>query len=185
MLVRLLPKGTLWQVNTDKTIYKLFLGASQELQRVHVRALDLLNEMDPRTSVELLSDWERVLGLPDPCAGQAPTLAARQTQAFTRFKGDGGQSKRFIIDFAANLGFTVTISNYQDFRVGRARAGDRLTNVTWPFAFRVNAPLNTVTQFVAGKGSAGEPLADWGNDVLECEIKRIAHSHTIPVFSYS
>lgn len=58
----LLPAGK-WRLDPDSYISKLFLGIGDELTRVSGRAADLIEEADPRTTSELLSEFERVLGL--------------------------------------------------------------------------------------------------------------------------
>lgn len=64
VLKALLPPGRVWRTDPDGTVSKLFLAAGDELERVELRARDLLEEADPRTANELLPDYERVLGLP-------------------------------------------------------------------------------------------------------------------------
>ena len=54
---------------------------------------------------------------------------------------------------------------------------------SWAFAWRVNAPLETFSFFTAG-GFAGERLATWGNDKLECYIADKSPSHTALLFAY-
>ena len=39
-------------------------------------------ESDPRITLELLPDWERAWGLPDPCFRSAQTIAERQRDAW-------------------------------------------------------------------------------------------------------
>ena len=38
----------------------------------------LIDESDPRSTLEMLNDWERAFGLPDSCTDAADTLAERQ-----------------------------------------------------------------------------------------------------------
>lgn len=49
----------------------------------------------------------------------------------------------------------------------------------------INAPKNTVTRFAAGVSAAGEPLATWGNAVLECELQALTPAHTVLQFHYA
>lgn len=150
-----------------------------------MRNAHLLVDAFPATAVELLPEWEAALGLPDPCAGVAPTVAARQQQVVARFAGSGGQSMAYYIGYAAILGYTITITQFSPARAGQLRAGQPLNGVAWAFAWRINAPLNTVARAQAGIVRAGEPLASWGNAVLQCELSEIVPAHTIPIFAYS
>lgn len=57
-----LPRG-------DSFLRDLLDALAQEFARVESAALNLFDELDPRTTLQLLPDWERVLGLPDDCTG--------------------------------------------------------------------------------------------------------------------
>jgi hypothetical protein len=62
MLKALLPPSKVWAL-IDSLLSAIFLACADELVRVGDRVLDLLEESDPRTTLELLPDFERVLGL--------------------------------------------------------------------------------------------------------------------------
>lgn len=66
----LMPSGAAWPRHDDARLSQLLSGFSAELARIDGRALQLFDEIDPRTTAEMLLDWERVAGLPDPCAQQ-------------------------------------------------------------------------------------------------------------------
>ncbi len=40
-------------------------GLAEELTRIELRALDLIEESDPRSAEETIEQWEEMLGLPD------------------------------------------------------------------------------------------------------------------------
>lgn len=63
MLRHMLPPGKLWRHDADSVLSKVLLASADELSRVDQRALDIIEEADPRTTDELLPDFERVLGL--------------------------------------------------------------------------------------------------------------------------
>lgn len=183
-LQALLPRGRAWPRQPGAVLTRLLAGLAGALARTHNRALDLLDEADPRTTVELLADWERVAGLPDSCLPATGTVQERRDALVARLTARGGQSRRFFIDLAAALGFTVTITEFRPFRAGAAAAGDALTNGDWVFTWRVEAPATTVREFRAGSSAAGEPLRIWGNALLECALGRVKPAHTIVLFGY-
>lgn len=185
LLKTLLPKGDAWN-RAAGTIWQDFLSSfAEELVRIHLRAEnDFLRELNPATSLEMLPDWERILGLPDECIGAAVSTEDRRNQILYRLTNQGGQSKQFFIDLAATLGYTITITEFKQFRAGISVAGDALTNGDWVFTFQVNAPDNTVTYFKAGISAAGDPLAYWSNEPLECIINRAKPAHTLAIFAY-
>jgi uncharacterized protein YmfQ (DUF2313 family) len=48
-------------------------GFTPAFERLTARANNLLIDAFPGSTYELLPEWEATLGLPDPCAGEAPT----------------------------------------------------------------------------------------------------------------
>jgi uncharacterized protein YmfQ (DUF2313 family) len=92
---------------------------------VDTRAADLLEqESDPRRTLELLPDWERNWGLPDPCYTEPLTIGERQRALVMRMTMEGAQSREFFIKVAAQLGYGITISEYRPWVVGIDRCGD-------------------------------------------------------------
>lgn len=181
----LMPRGRVWPREPDAVMTQVLSGLSQSFARHTERSNYLLVDAFPATAVELLPEWEATLGLPDPCAGPSPTVAARQAQVVARLTNSGGQSPAYFVRYAGLLGYTITITEFAPARVGQSRVGQPLNGNDWAFAWRINAPLNTISQSRVGIARAGEPLASWGNAVLECEIRELVPAHTIPIFAYA
>lgn len=184
-LQALMPRGLVWPRDPTSVMAQVMAGLAPTWARHTERNNNLLVDAFPATAVELLPEWESALGLPDPCAGVAPTVSARQAQVVARFAGSGGQSAAYYIAYAAILGYTITITEFAPARAGQLRAGQPLNGAAWAFAWRINAPLNTVVKAKVGSARAGDPLASWGNAVLQCELSEIAPAHTILIFAYS
>ncbi|SIT43655.1 conserved hypothetical protein [Paraburkholderia piptadeniae] len=185
VLQALMPRGRVWPRDADAVQTKTLAGCAPTFTRLTARANQLLVDGFPASTYELLPEWESSLGLPDPCAGAAPTIAQRQQQVVARFANSGGQSIEYFIEFAANLGYAITIEQYTQARAGILKAGDPCCGYDWNFAWKITAPLNTVIRAVAGAMAAGDPLAAWGNAVLECEVNAVKPAHTIPIFAYA
>ncbi len=181
-LQALLPPGKAWSRDPDAVLSKLLLAMGDGLARAARRAEDLLEEIDPRTTVELLPDWERVAGLPDPCAGPSPTLATRQAILTAKLISRGGQSRAYLIGVAAALGYTITIEEFRLLTCQSACDAALNTN-PWRFAWRVHAPAVTVKNMTCQSG-CDEPLRSWGNAVLECTLNRLKPAHTHIIFAY-
>lgn len=124
--LELLPQGQAWPKHSiDSTLWQACDGLNNYWGYVDGRAADLLEtESDPRKTVELLPDWERNWGLPDPCYTAPQTIAERQTALVARMTLYGSQSREFYINFAAFLGYTITITEYRPFMVGIDCCGD-------------------------------------------------------------
>lgn len=181
----LMPRGRVWPRDSDAVQTQVLAGLAPSYARGTARANYLLVDAFPATTYELLPEWESTLGLPDPCAGVAPTIPLRRAQVLARFVGSGGPTIASLTAFAANLGYTVTINQFVEARAGQMRAGDPCCGTAWSYAWQVNALLNSITVARAGAMAAGDALASWGNAVLECELKAVMPAHTIPIFSYS
>lgn len=184
-LKTLLPPGQAFPREAGTTLHNLLDGMAIELARVDGRGESLPIEANPASTNELLSDWERVAGLPDKCAGVLEeTLQGRRNALLTKLASTGGQSAAYFIGLAASLGYTVTIEQFKPFRAGMSVAGDPLTNGPWVFTWLVRAPGVTITEFRAGLSAAGERLRTWGNDTLECKLNQLKPAHTIALFAY-
>ncbi|WP_051396736.1 YmfQ family protein [Bradyrhizobium elkanii] len=124
--LELLPQGQAWPKHTiDSVLWQTCDGLCQYWGTVDGRAADLLErESDPRITMELLPDWERNWGLPDPCYAEPQTIGERQRALVQRMTLWGAQSRQFYIDFAAQLGYGITISEFRTFECGLDRCGD-------------------------------------------------------------
>jgi len=184
-LASLLPAGDAWPRDADSGPMQLLSGLAAELARLDARAAQLLAEADPAATTELLGDWERVVGLPDPCVTQAQTVAERRLALEGRITSVGGQSRRFFIELASRLGYSVTIDEFASAAAATA-AGIPFTGDQWAHTWRVNVPAAVaVTPFRVGSGSVGEPLRTWSNEVLECQFNRFKPAHTRVLFAYA
>ncbi|HET6609013.1 MAG TPA: putative phage tail protein [Rhodopila sp.] len=181
----LMPSGRVWPPDADATQQQTVEAFAPTPARASARALNLLTDAFPSTADELLPEWEASLGLPDPCAGESPTIALRQAQVTARFAAGGGQSIAYFVNFANTLGYDITIEQFSPFRVGASRVGTPLYGEAWAFAWQVNAPQFSISYFAIGVSAVGEPLATWGNTVLQCELRRLAPAHTTVIFNYS
>lgn len=182
----LLPRGMAWALAPTAWLTRLLSGLAPEFARIHGRVLDLLRESDPRTTIEMLSDWERALGLPDNCSNTlAPTLQARRDDVLAKLIGVGGQSRAYYIAVAARMGYTITIEEFTPFRVGRSRVGQRVNSEEWTWVWRVNGPAVSIRYFRAGSSRMRERLRSWdGNSALECRLNQLKPAHTLIIFSY-
>lgn len=184
-LQNLLPRGPVWPRDPNSLLAKVLTGFAGAPARLDASAVGLLADAFPVAPVMMLPDWESSLGLPDPCAGTLPSLQARQRSVAARFANTGGQSASYFENYAGALGYSVTVQSLGPFRLGQSSLGSQLGGLDWCFAWSITAPLNSVHYFDVGGSAVGDPLADWGNDVLECELQAVAPSHGTLIFKYS
>lgn len=84
MVVRLWPPGR-YRTDPDGNIFKLSHAIGDELARLQQRQIDLLEESDPRTTSELLPEWESQYGLTDSSGTDDERRARLQTRLLSLF----------------------------------------------------------------------------------------------------
>lgn len=179
LLKRLLPSGA---YDPSAPVISAELDAEgNALDAAQVAAELILTELDPRTTLRLLPEWERAFGLPDPCVGPLPTIELRRAAVVAKTLR-AGQSRAFYIRLAATLGYTITITEFKRHSV-MSSVNSPLFNWRWLFTWRVSAPLNTTRKYTVSSG-VNEPLSISGNQVLECVILRFKPAHTVVQFVY-
>jgi uncharacterized protein YmfQ (DUF2313 family) len=178
-----LPPG--WAINKDPAGYfgMLALALAQEEARAELRVDDLMDELDPRTAQELLPEWYRSVGLPDPCVGAPPTSAIGRLQLLARLDPSlRGQSIPVITALAAFFGFAITLVEPQAWTCDSS-CDATLYDDRWAWALIVRTASVPVFYWTCDS-TCDDPLAWWGNAVLQCEIgRRVGPSITL-IFQY-
>lgn len=167
MLQRLLPRGPAWTREPGSQLTALLQGLAVEAQRVEDRALALIEEADPRTTTELIDDWERVCGLPGDCT--APTaIADRRALVVQKLLGHGDPNLAFWQEQAEALGFTFgSIEEYRPFSAGD-NAGDHVIGLDWLFCWVLVVATRTAAL----------------NELLRCTVEGLTPLHTeVEVFA--
>lgn len=134
----LLPAGV-YERSAPQLSAELTAEANR-LDEVQASVLNLLREMDPRTAVQLLADWERVYGLPDEGLMVANTVAERQSRLAAKVKQTGGLSKAYFQSLLESAGYQVVIDEPRGFFSGINVCGNRLydpTKVNWYWRVRL------------------------------------------------
>lgn len=183
-LIGLLPTGPAWNAAPGTVLENLLDAAAQELGRLDLRAANLVDEADPRTTSEMLEDWERALQLPDHCADLADTLSARRAAVTLKYTATGESRPAYFVDIAAQLGYRIAIEEFMEYEPGHTVLGVEITPPQWPYVWRVHASNDTIREWTC-IDPCTEPLRSWGNEQLECAINRLKPSHTHVLFAYT
>lgn len=188
-LQALLPSGAAWPRDPDAQLTRLVAGLAEEFARVDGRAARLLDEADPRTALELLPEWERLVGLPDACIPVTGSVRERQLAVAAKVAGLGGQSRAYFISLAGNLGFAIEIFEYGRAQMGD-RCGQRCLGDQWVFVWQVSLLEDEdETDYASawsrsGQSRCGERIRSFGSGQLECIIRRASPAHTLVQFAY-
>lgn len=182
MLARLLPPGTLWNLDLGGGLQRLLVAIGDEFARVLARGINLVDESDPRTASETLADWERMLGLPDDLVTAIPaTTEGRRVAIAAKYAARGGQSYSFFSTLCSACGYplvSITLYANEVLRCGP-------TSLAAGFVFRVNdrvygaayAYAMTITVGAAAAGALTHAQ-------FEAVIRRATHSHIQVMFTY-
>lgn len=185
-----LPTGTAWPRDVDGELMAWCDGNAQIWGDVAARAAALLTvESDPRFTYEMLPDWERAFGLPDPCVKRTLTLPERRQALVNKLTTLGGQSRAFFIGVAASLGYTITIREFQPFQFGLSSFGGSRGKFFLPnsrFYWRVTVTGPRLTRFNFSTSSFGrDSFLEIIKAVdLQCVFTRWKPAHTVVLFNY-
>lgn len=161
-------RGRAWPTEPGTVRSAVMIGLAQSYVRSGARAVNLIDDASPATTSELLPEWEKSLGLPDPCTVTDPSTAQRKAAVLAKFIATGGQSSEYFIAVAAALGYTITI-----------------TELPTAYHWQINAPSITVSFFHLGIGVCGDFFWTTDNTELECRIRAIMPAHTVLTFNYT
>lgn len=214
-LMTLLPRGAVWPREAGSVLSRTMRALVGIVERwADDAATFLLIEAFPPSSALLLTDWERVLGLPEPCFPVAQTIAERRAAVREKLqRRPGAQSLAYFIEIARRLGYhvvdpgyaglalelpadvsrhpQVSIREYRPFMCGVSRCGDRTWGVMhqrqrFYWTVRISDPRLTWFRAGRGGGRAGtDPMVRIRRaDDLECVINRLKPAHTLALFDY-
>jgi len=199
----LLPLGQVWPRSDESALMRVVRGLCHVWGDFETRASTLLEtESDPRKTIELLPDWERNWGLPDPCYTAPQSISERQRALLYKMTTLGGASREFMIEAAAYIGYEISITEYRPFMVGIDRVGDNRTinadgsYSDYPYilgppenryywSVHVNATKLVWFRVTSGQTGVDPHLRIGLADDLECLLNRIKPAHTEIIFDYS
>lgn len=177
LLHKLLPPGPAWEGDNA-----LLNGLSASLTRVHQRGNNLMAEINPATTTELIDRYEALCGLPDSCAPVGlQTITQRQQRLDAKINVPGGINEMFYRRQLDALGYrSVTITQYQHHSTTpNPEWGDR-----WRYYWKVSIPEDASVNWMTCASDCDEAIRTWGDAVVECVIDKLCPSHTVVVFSY-
>jgi len=154
-----------------------------------------------RTTVEALEDYERILGLPDPCFGFGQSFDERRRLVVALLLMRGGQSPEYFVDLAALFGHEITVEEvFPNHMLGVGHFGETEFSIDWsglefggaefndggtvfgspaaPFGWWVYGSATEASAWQFGTTAFGEPFLDFSNPVLECLLERFKPAQT-------
>lgn len=182
-LRRLLPRGLAWNFVAGSVADKLLNGLALPGAYVEELSARMIEEADPRTTVEWLPDFERVYGLPD-CSSTSTSLVARRAAVVARINAPIGQTVLALEQVVGAFGLQVQVEQHKLSLIDEAEIGDYLSDEPWVHTLSIHLPDPPVVLFEADWSGAGDPLVDDARDALECALRSVAPAHAVLQFLY-
>lgn len=162
LLMKLFPKGRAW---VGQNIETLMMAFAKEIKRASDTIEGIINNALPNTTIDYLTDWERVCGITLVSQIEGLTESQRRSNVISKLRATGGQSPQYFIEIAANMGYQIQIEDHIGYFHAGSIAGAMTLGVSFSFAFIVH---------VTGSYS----------QVLEDTINRLKPAHTVAIFEY-
>ena len=180
-LKRLLPRGRAWEGEELEALLSAFAASFAEMDGVLSRLLD---DILPASTSDLLTDWERVTGLPDDCSEPGAGIGQRRGAVLDQLVTQAGNNSADYVAIAAKLGATITIAEHDRTRA-RAIAGLDTTNGKWRFVWWITVQNDSTREFSV-ESDVNMPIIIFDrNPELECRLQKAKPAHTHLVIGYS
>jgi len=185
-LQALLPPGMALTREPGARLTALLESIAALLMSAQARLEALEVQWDPRRATSMLTDWERLLGLPDDCAPAGQLLTDRQTAAFGRLTDVGGQSRAFFIDLAERNGEPgCTIDEFRPANCN-GHCNEALLSVADAFTWRVNIPhVAANVRWANCNSNCVSALQMYTPASIECLFGERKPAHSTVIFSYA
>lgn len=187
MIWGLFPQGKAWTREKNNTLEKFVTAIAAECVRIDGKSTALHSEADPRTTHELLEDWEKDFGLPDECTPLASTMQGRRAAVMAVRNQERSLRKQVILSAAAALGEDIDINEWHPFVCGISECGssDMLGDENVRFACTITVFGYPIRWFEAGVSVCGDALGSWTDAAeLICRINKIKPAHVKIFFDY-
>lgn len=160
---------------------------ASEAERIDAEIETILDESDPRTSLQELETWFSDFGVPSACieAISDPTQEQIRQDLLTKITQRSGLTKRYFESIAEILGFQATVNTYDQYSV-MCDVSKPLADEAWKPVFFLNVSISgdAGQEKLLTTWDVSQPLSKWGNVLLECVIKATAPAHCLVIFTY-
>lgn len=111
-IVRHLPLGPAWRMFRAASARgaRLLAALAASYDDMSAALSRLVRESDPRTTEDMITEWETAVGLPDPCLPTAATLAERRAWVMWRLTKKRWNTAEDWFDLAALFGLEIAIT---------------------------------------------------------------------------
>lgn len=183
----LLPRGPIWKRTPGGALDAVLYALGREAARVDARINQVIEESDPRTSIEELARWFDDYGIPSACleAIADPSQEQMRQELLAKITSNLGLTAAFFESLAGTLGYQAKVTTFTEHDVNDDVAHP-LYEKQWTTVMTLGITIrpNGNAEYLDVTWGADEPLARWGNALLECVIRALAPAHVYVIFMY-
>ena len=180
----LLPTGPAWSPDSGTVLDDLLDAIASQMSEVDRSVANLLNDIRPNTTFNLLPDWERVVGLPDICSVLGSTITIRRASLLEKLVTKPTLNASEFERIGRVFGATITVEELDQARAD-AIVGLDTSGGKWRFVWWIGIPLSADLRFLRMTSRVNERFATYTrNTELECRLENAAPAHTHLVVGY-
>lgn len=195
VLQKHLPQGVAWEAFriAGKRAYRWFSAVAEAYEDAWEALCRLATELDPRTTEQMISEWERAVSLPDPCLPKYQTLEERRKWVMWRLDKRRWSTAADWIELAALFGVKIAVTP------GWLVQKPALYPAVYPKRYdlfpklgRFRVYINVIDGACRGypyggaTGGAGYPIpygcSDADYDAFKCLIERVKPANVIIIW---
>jgi len=95
----------------DSTLRKILIGLASEWLNFRSKINEVSNEYNPKTTTQLIEEWEQFVGIPDNCIPVASTIEQRRLNVLLKLAGINATTEKQFKNVASILGYNIEVSN--------------------------------------------------------------------------
>jgi uncharacterized protein YmfQ (DUF2313 family) len=183
ILARLLPPVA--YAAMGESVQAELRSAAALLDDAWQTSLTLRTEADPRSTYDLLEEFEQAYGLPDLCGELELTVAGRRLSVVAKLAELGGQTPFYFEQIAVALGYPdAQVVEYLP-TTCEDPCVYALAGAGWRNAWSIASNSPTRVTYLDCEGPCTEPFENWSLiEVLQCVINRLKPAHTVCYFDF-
>ena len=174
----LLPAGRAWPEESGTTLDALVRALAADIAEVDLHDANLLDEVLPNSTLDLLPEWERVAGLPDSCSQLGSSIAVRRASLIEKLVTKPTLNASEYERIGRTFGVTITVYEHDQARAGTSSMLDT-TGGRWRHVWWIEIPTTADIQRFNMLSTFDTPFSSVErNTELECRLQKAAPAHT-------
>lgn len=186
LLARLYPPVS-YNINGERFLAQCEVDG-YAFDRVQQSAVDVLSVIEPSTSDNMLTDWERLCGIKTDLS---KNYQDRVKRVIAQLNAVGGLSIPYFKRIAESIGYRIEVKEFSPLVNDLPNPGDLAQfrneareNLIFMWRVTVLNGDDNIVYFRAGSSFAGDRLVEFGDPIIEEFFKDLKPAHTYCYFAY-